>query len=248
MIEKTNIVLITGANGGVGFEIARKIASENPDYHILMGSRDLRKGNEAAKILLNEGLSVEPIQIDVRDDESISNAKDQIEKRFRRLDVLINNAGICIETSPEEESLSLRELYQRTFDTNTFGAASTTEAFIPLMRKSKNPRIVFITSTLGSFGITTDPKHKDWAILAPAYSSSKAAMNKIMVYYAVKLKEEGFKVNASCPGLCKTNLSDTAKNYGDDPRNGAINAARLATLGPDGPTCTASNKEDEFPW
>lgn len=124
---------------------------------------------------------------------------------------------------------------------NTFGATLTTEAFIPLLKASPAPRIVFVSSSIGSLAL-----HPDYPVGLPIYRSSKAALNMIMLHYAFKYKDAGWKINAACPGFCATNLN----NYGgkDTPENGAVNAVRLATLGDDGETGTFSNKEGIVAW
>ncbi|KAK9482633.1 short-chain dehydrogenase/reductase [Lipomyces starkeyi] len=235
----SKIVLITGANQGIGFEIAKSLSSK-PGYHVLMGSRDAHRGIKAAKDLKDQGLDVEPITIDVTSDDSLASAAHQITSKFNRLDVLINNAGVSIN----EENISgpvLRTSYHDTFAVNAFGAALTTEAFIPLLSASPTPRIVFMSSITGSlthrWGIPVD---------LPVYRSSKAALNMLMLHYAFKFKDAGWKVNASCPGYCATNLNDFAGT--DTPENGALNAVRLATLGDDGETGTFTSKEGVIAW
>ena len=159
---------------------------------------------------------------------------------FGRLDVLINNAGISLN----EEGISghaLQTAYQDVFAVNIFGAALTTEAFIPLLSVSTAPRIVFMSSSLGSLA-------ERWGnpVVLPIYRSSKAALNMLMLHYAMKYKDDRWKVNASCPGYCATNLN--AYSGYDTPENGALNAVRLAILGEDGETGTFSNKEGVIAW
>jgi NAD(P)-dependent dehydrogenase (short-subunit alcohol dehydrogenase family) len=176
----------------------------------------------------------------VTSDESIATAAQQVTSKFGRLDVLINNAGIA----PNEENLSssaLRTTYQYIFAVNTFGAALTTEAFIPLLSASTAPRIVFMSSDLASLA-------NRWGnpVALPIYRSSKAALNMLMLHYALKYKDQGWKINANCPGYCATNLNAYA-GY-NTPESGALNAVRLATLGDDGETGTYSNKEGVIAW
>lgn len=236
------IVLISGANQGIGFEIVKKLASDDSSYHILMGTRSLSNG-QAALASLPPGLSVQPLELDIMSDASISRAHDSVAHEFGRLDVLINNAGIAIFEPPP--TMSLREQYSKTFETNSVSAACLTEAFLPLLRRSTNPRIIFMTSGLGSIGSTLDPSSGAYGMDMPTYKASKAAMNMIMAHYAVKLKEDGFKVNACCPGHVATGLNGGTGNH---PSVGAINACRLATAGPDGETGTYTNKDKTFPW
>lgn len=232
-------MLISGGNQGIGFEIVRKLASENPSYHVLMGCRSMEKGHAAVATL--HGLSVEPIQLDVTSDESISRCYKSVEQKYGLLDVLINNAGTAGRDNPTAESV--RDMYTHIMSVNVISVACLTDAFIPLLKKSNNPRMIFITSHLGSLGYTLNPDVRlaDY----PPYKASKAAVNMITAYHAVKLKDEGFKVNACCPGLVATGLNG---GMGQHASNGAINACRLAAARKDGENGTNTSKEGIIPW
>ena len=236
---KSTIVLITGANQGVGFETAKKLAKEQPGFHILMGSRNTERGQAAAAKLQAENLSVEPITIDISSDESIIAAAKEVEAKFGHLDVLINNAGIAIDDQFQGFA-GYRELMQTTYNTNVFGTMVTTEVFITLLEKSSLPRIIMVTSTLGSVALDAVPG------IAPIYRSTKSALNMLTVQYAHRFRKKGWKINANCPGYLATNLN----NFRGDgtAESGAINISRLATLGKDGETGTFSNKEGLCPW
>ncbi|KAJ8100227.1 hypothetical protein POJ06DRAFT_100016 [Lipomyces tetrasporus] len=238
----SNIVLVTGGNQGIGFAIAKKLATDYSDYHIIIGSRDASRGVEAASSLSNLGFSVSSIQLDVTDDTSIAAARQKIEARHERIDVLINNAGISIDREPGD----MRARLYRTYNTNVFGAAAVTEEFLPLLRKSTLPRVIFISSSLGSLAEAADFTNPYSNLLLPAYKSSKSALNMLMLHYANMLSEEGFKVNSCCPGYVATNLNGYRGTGSVD--EGAINACRLATLGNDGESGTFSNKEGIIPW
>ncbi|KAM0450975.1 hypothetical protein ACHAO4_006368 [Trichoderma viride] len=234
----SKIVLVTGANQGIGFEIAKSLSSKS-GYHVLMGSRDPQRGIDAAKQLQEQGLDVEPITIDITSENSIAEAVQQVTSKFGRLDVLVNNAGVCI-LAERTAAPSLRN-FQDTFTVNTFGTTLTTEAFIPLLTASSTPRIVFVSSSIGSLTL-----QGDYPVGLPIYRSSKAALNMIMLHYAFKYKDAGWKINAACPGHCATNLNNYAG--ADTPESGALTAVRLATLGDDGETGTFSNKEGIVAW
>ena len=243
---ETTIVLVTGANQGIGYYIAKQLASEHPDYHVIMAGRNSETIQKAAGELGSSGLSVEPIILDVNHDESIAKAAKQVEDKYGHLDVLINNAGIT-QRYVDPKGKSRRQIMGAVFDTNVFGTYETTEAFTPLLAKStKTPRIVFVSSSVGSLQLRTDPKTPTRATPFTEYPSSKAAMNMICLHYAVKYEKEGWKVNASCPGLCKTHLNGFSR--GDPPEDGALNACRLATLGSDGETGTFSDRSGPVPW
>lgn len=241
MASSKTIVLISGANQGIGLEISKKLATENPSYHILMGCRSLSKGTTAVSSFPK--LAIEPIELDITSDSSISKAFAAVQEKFGRLDVLINNAGISKSALPE--GLTTRQRYAQIIDTNAISAACLTEAFIPLLRKSPQPRIIFMTSELGSLNSTLDPAFKYYQIDSPEYKASKAAMNMIMATNAVKLKAEGFKVNVCCPGLNATGLSG---GMGSHPSVGALNACRLAVAGKDGEHGTFTNIDGSLPW
>ena len=244
MDSQNTFVLISGANQGIGLEIVKKLATENFGYHVLMGCRSLEKG-QAAIASLPPDLSVESIELDITNDSSISKAVATVQEKYGRLDVLINNAGIGPRSLPE--GLSLRQQYSQIMDTNAISAACLTEAFVPLLRKSSQPRIIFMTSELGSIEATLDPKFPYYGVDTPQYKASKAAMNMIMATYAVKYKNAGIQVNVCCPGFNATNLNGFHTMAGH-PSNGAINACRLATAGKDGETGTFTNKEGTLPW
>ncbi|KAL9134517.1 MAG: hypothetical protein Q9175_004297 [Cornicularia normoerica] len=216
------IVLISGANQGIGFEIVKKLATD-PNYHILMGTRSLSNG-EAAISSLPAGVSVEPIELDVTSDTSIAAAAAVVASKHGRLDVLINNAGIGPYAPPAEAST--RERFTQILSTNVTGAACLTDALISLLQKSSQPRIVFVSSAVGSLTQTLDPSSSHHGINAPAYKASKAAMNMLMAVYATTLKEEKWKINSCTPRLSATAFS---KGVGRDPSIGAIIACRLAS-------------------
>jgi len=236
--SRSTIVLITGANKGIGFEIAKKLAKEQPSYHILVGSRDSKRGEEAAAKLDAE--NVEAISIDVTNDESISAAASTVASKFGRLDVLINNAGIAVEDTTQSGNGSLRDRMFECYNVNVFGAMQTFETFTPLLEKSSNPNVVFISSGLGSFG--NQASMGSYAV----YRSSKTAINMLVMTYAHRYREKGWKINSCCPGFVATDLNNF-RGVGK-VESGAINAVRLATLGKDGETGTYSSKDGPYPW
>lgn len=157
-----------------------------------------------------------PLQIDVSSDASIATAAEQVEKNFGALDMLLNNAGIAGNQSATKDQ-TLREAYQQQFDTNVFGAAAVTEAFLPLLRKGNSKRIAFTSTGLSSLQKAADGTQP--ASKFPVYRTTKTALNMIMLYYAKTLEDEGFVVSAAAPGFCATNLNNHAGKK--DPREGA---------------------------
>ncbi|KAJ7131445.1 hypothetical protein C8R44DRAFT_731664 [Mycena epipterygia] len=244
-LPTSKIVLITGANKGIGFEIARQLASQpHQGYHVLIGSRDVERGAKAVESLQKEGLSVEMLAIDVADDQSIAAAAETVKSKFGRLDVLINNAGIVLD-SPSGEP-SNRAIFEKTFAVNLFGAASTTEAFVPLLEKSPAARVVFVSSDLGSLTLRADPEGRHNFVDGPAYRSSKAAMNMLALGYAHRFRAQGWKVNIHNPGYVATDINGNSGT--GTAEDGAKGAVRLATLGEDGETATYTEKEGTLPW
>ncbi|KAJ7118916.1 short-chain dehydrogenase/reductase SDR [Mycena epipterygia] len=169
----TKIVLITGANKGIGFEIAKQLAQRG--YHVLLGSRDAERGARAAETLQKAGLSVEAVTIDVADDESIQVAAQIVHSRFGRLDVLINNVGIGLDSFGGEPSS--RAIFEQTFAVNVFGAAATTEAFVPLLEKSSTARLVFVSSNLGSLASYARSRSGPINIHNPGFTATDLTKN-----------------------------------------------------------------------
>ncbi|KAJ7679178.1 hypothetical protein DFH06DRAFT_506471 [Mycena polygramma] len=239
----TKIVLVTGANKGLGYETVKQLA-QLEGYHVLLGSRNASRGANAAETLQKAGLPVELLTIDVSDDNSIEAAAQTVKAKFGRLDVLIHNAGVVDNPALQ----SVRENFEQTFAVNIFGAAVATEAFIPLLEKSSAARIVFVSSDLGSMALRAgaDPKWQFNFIELPAYRSSKAAMNMLALGYAHRFKAQGWKVNIHNPGYTATDMTNGMGS--GTVEDGAKGAVRLATLGDDGETATYSEKEGPLPW
>jgi NAD(P)-dependent dehydrogenase (short-subunit alcohol dehydrogenase family) len=224
--------LITGANKSIGFEAARQLIQRG--YYVYLGSRDAQKGQQAVAQLQAEGLTqVEPLVIDVTDSASIAAAREMLGQKTDTLDVLINNAGIL--GSPSQPALSSSvSMIKEVFDTNVFGVIEVTQAFIDLLRQSPAPRIVNVTSGLGSLTLHNDPTWKYYHVKGAAYQPSKAALNAYTIMLAYELRDTPFKVNAVDPGYTATDF-----NHHSGPGTVQDAAARLvkaATLGPDGPT------------
>lgn len=240
----STIALITGANQGIGLATATRLAKDH-GYHVIIGSRNSAAGEKAAKAIEAEGGKASSIQLDLTSDDSITAAARTIETRFGRLDVLVNNAAILLDG--KDPQLSLRDMLTRTLETNVIGTACVTEAMLPLLRKSALPRVVFVSSRMGSLGLATDRSTMWYAIDYKTYDASKAALNMLALNYSRELEGTGARVNVACPGLIKTNLTQYHK-YGGQPEDGARRIVELATLGKDGPTETFSNSEGLIPW
>jgi len=224
--------LITGANRSIGFEAARQLLQQG--YYVYLGSRDLARGQQAVAQLHAEGLTqVEPLQIDVADPASVAAARTALGHKTEVLDVLINNAGISGGMVQPAASTAV-SVIKEVFETNVFAVIDVTQTFLDLLHRSPAPRIVNVTSGLGSLTLHTDPRWKYYAVKGAAYGPSKAALNAYTIMLAYELRDTPFKVNAVDPGYTATDF-----NHHSGPGTVADAAARLvkaATLGPDGPT------------
>ncbi|OAP56375.1 hypothetical protein AYL99_09554 [Fonsecaea erecta] len=247
-LSSYTVVLITGANQGIGFECVKKLATEQPNYRIILCSRDAQKGKEAAAAVTHfaKNTTVEALELDINNDESIARAAKYVEEKYDRLDALLNNAGIM--STPGAKSF--RDDLRGVMETNAISAACVTEAFIPLMEKSPHPRIVFMSSNFGSITYCLDASRPFYGYDAKPYFTSKAAMNMLGAQYAVQLgnKRGGFKVNMVDPGFRSTNLNGFHE-YGGDPAEGAVEACRLIiSTDEDGPNGTFTSIEGPLPW
>ncbi len=237
-----DIALISGANKGIGFEIARGLGAKK--ITVLVGARDEARGQAAAGKLKSEGADARFVKLDVTDSGTIERAAEWIEKEFGRLDILVNNAGVAeFGTKPSDVDLAkVREVYE----TNFFGPVALIQRMLPLLKKSKHGRIVNVSSSLGSLTLSSDLNSPFADFLALGYNTSKSALNSMTIQFAKELKDTPIKVNAICPGYCATDI-----NGNSGPRSaaqGAVAAIQYATIGDDGPTGGYFNDEGRVPW
>jgi NAD(P)-dependent dehydrogenase (short-subunit alcohol dehydrogenase family) len=237
------VALITGANRGIGFEIARQLGLLG--LTVLIGARDPGRGAEAAARLRNEGFDARAIVLDVTDPETIGAAVRQVEREFGKLDVLINNAGVALDRGMKPSDVPL-DVLRRTFETNVFGPVAVLQAFLPLLRKSEAGRVVNTSSELASLARNGDPAFEFGHINLLAYNSSKTALNAVTVQLAKELRDTRIKVNAADPGYTATDFN---QHRGTQTlEQGARSAVRLATLPADGPTGGFFAEEGPLPW
>jgi NAD(P)-dependent dehydrogenase (short-subunit alcohol dehydrogenase family) len=237
------IALVTGANKGIGYEIARGLATKG--MTVLLGCRDSGRAEAAAERLKQEKLDVLPLLLDVTCAETIAAAAKYVDSSYGKLDVLVNNAGIAKEwqSKPSTTDVAVvREIYE----TNVFGPVATIQAVLPLLLRSQAGRIVNVSSSLGSLHLTSDPASPMSQFLALGYCSSKSALNAITVQFANELKTTPVKVNAVCPGYVATDLNNHSGPR--TPEQGARIAIEMATIGADGPTGGYFDDEGRVPW
>ena len=251
-MQTKSVVLVTGANQGIGFQIARDMLAAG--FTVLVGSRDLARGEAAAAEI---GTDAHALQLDVTDAASIAAAAARIRSEFGRLDVLINNAAIS--NTGRDPNMTVAEYVETTrsskvkiddiravFETNVFGVVAVTQALLPLLREAPSARIVNVSSSVGSLTLNSDPAYPYRPIFGPVYPASKTALNAMTVAMAAELEGTNIKVNAACPGYTKTNLN----NYSGTQtlEEGAAEPVRLALIGADGPHGSFSNSAGPLPW
>jgi NAD(P)-dependent dehydrogenase (short-subunit alcohol dehydrogenase family) len=238
-VNDTRTALVTGANKGIGFAIARGLGELG--LAVAVGARDDVRREEAVDRLRAGGVVAFGVALDVTSDEGVVAAAEAIERRAGRLDVLVNNAGIAGRTdggAQDPTTLDL-DVLRAVLDTNVLGVVRVTNAMLPLLRRSPSPRIVNVSSTMGSLALQAGP------VLA-AYAPSKSLLNSITVQYARALADTGILVNAACPGYVATDF--TGFQGQRTPEQGAAIAIRLATLPDDGPRGGFFDDGGVVPW
>ena len=233
-MAKDRIALVTGANKGIGYEIARQLAERG--YHVLVGARKADAGNQAAASLQKGGASAEFLEIDVSSRASVEKAAKTVAAQFDHLDVLVNNAGIMEDKSNITEVSD--DLFLRTLTTNTLGPLRVTQAFLSLLTKSPRASVVNMSSGLGQLS--------DMADTYPAYSISKTALNAVTRQFAAALRDKGISVNSVCPGWVKTDMGGA--NAPRTVQQGADTVTWLAAEAPRDLTGQFLRDREVIPW
>lgn len=224
--------LVTGANKGIGLEVAKRLAQHG--FFVYIGSRNLENGQAAVQQLNAEGLMhLEAVELDVTRPDSIQAARAAIGLKTPVLDVLVNNAGISGGMSQSARHAT-REQFRAVFETNVFGAAEVTQAFLDLLSTSAQPRIVNVSTTMASLTLYADLDNVHFANRYPVYQASKTALNMYTIQLAYELRATPFKVNAVCPGYTKTDF--TGHQGTSTVEEAGQRILKYALLGPDGPT------------
>jgi NAD(P)-dependent dehydrogenase (short-subunit alcohol dehydrogenase family) len=243
--DTQKIALITGANKGIGFEIARQLGVKG--LVVLIGARDQTRGDEAARRLQSEGIETSAVHLDVTDQATINQAASFIDETYGRLDILVNNAGISLSEGRVPPSELDVGVFRKTYETNVFGVFAVTRAMLPLLRRSDTGRIVNLSSPVGSLTLNSDPQ-SFYSQMPPllAYCSSKTAVNAITVFFANELRRTNIKVNAVSPGYVATDLNDHSGFL--TPQQGAALPVTFATLPANGPTGGFFEEDGAVPW
>jgi NAD(P)-dependent dehydrogenase (short-subunit alcohol dehydrogenase family) len=237
------IALVTGANKGIGFEVARQLAASG--YTVLLGARNKALGEAAVTTLKREGGDVRYLPIDLNDAGTIAAAAKDIDAEFGHLDVLINNAGIGVQGDGLPSNASL-DAIERTFRVNFLGTVGVTQAMLPLLRKASSASIINVSSGLGSLTKSGAPAWTHVAGKFLGYASSKAALNMLTVQLAWELRDTAIKVNSAAPGYTATDLNQHQGTQSIP--EGAAEIIRLALLADNGPTGTFSSAQGIVPW
>ncbi|RWC52746.1 SDR family oxidoreductase [Mesorhizobium sp.] len=240
-MTRSKTAVVTGANKGIGREIARRLATMG--FKVWLGARNAERGTVAARELRSEGLDVQWLELDVTQDESVAAAARIVEAEGPCLDVLVNNAGIAInyELPPSQQHLAD---VRATYDVNVFGPIRVTQAFLPLLLAAPAARIVMVSSSTGSIGRALDSGNQSVNLMG--YGSSKTALNAITVAFARELAPEGIKINAAAPGYTATDLNGFRGHR--TVQQAAEIVIHLATLDADGPNAGYFNDDGPLPW
>jgi NAD(P)-dependent dehydrogenase (short-subunit alcohol dehydrogenase family) len=241
------VALVTGANRGIGLETVRQLAAQG--MTVLLGARDEKKGMMTAEKLKREGLDVDFLLIDIDDPETHQAAFEYIRVNHGKLDILVNNAAVSIDSQENGSfvpaSVTTIETLRGTFETNVFGTIALTRALLPLIQRADAGRIVFLSSLLGSLTLQSDPSSPFYGFKPTAYDLSKSALNAYVVHLAYELRGTPIKVNAAHPGSVLTDMNP----HGAIPVEvGAQTSVELATLPADGPTGKFIHLGEEYPW
>ena len=240
------VAFISGANRGIGFETTKKLAETG--VKVILGSRDLNKGKDAVNKLSALGLETDLLQYDAFDQDAPQKVYDYILEKYKKLDILINNAGVLLTGNlfvTNSSTVSDKDL-KDTFQTNFFSVVSLTQKLLPLIKKSDAGRIVNVSTILSSLTLHSAKESPITPAKEIAYNASKSALNAFTIHLAIELKDTNIKVNSGHPGWVKTELG--GPNAPVEVEDSYKTSLRLATLEDDGPSGGLFHEEDTIPW
>lgn len=239
------IALVTGANKGIGLEVARGLAREG--LIVLMGARQPPLGEAAAATLRTEGHDARFIELDVTRSDHVDAAAKRIDSEFGRLDVLVNNAAGGLDSVLPSQATE--DHFCQTIETNVLGPFRVIKAMLPLLRKSNSARIVNVSSDYGSLGLNSDPAMPHSQVIALPYPVSKAALNQLTVQFAKEFRGSSIKINSANPGFTDTDMiGSLGMTAGRTPAEGASAVIKLALIGDDGPNGGFFDDRGPVPW
>ena len=240
------VAFITGANRGIGFETSKKLAESG--IKVILGSRDINKGKEAVKKLSNFGIDADLVQYDAFDEDAPQKVYDYISEKYKKLDILINNAGVLLTGNlfvTNSSTISDKDL-KDTFQTNFFSVISLTQKLLPLIKKSNAGRIVNVSTILSSLTLHSAKDSPITPAKEIAYNASKTALNAFTIHLAIELKDTNIKVNSGHPGWVKTELG--GPNAPMEVEESYKTSLRLATLDDEEPSGGLFHENDIIPW
>ena len=240
------VAFISGANRGIGFETTKKLAETG--VKVILGSRDLNKGKDAVNKLSALGLETDLLQYDAFDQNAPQKVYDYILEKYKKLDILINNAGVLLTGNlfvTNSSTVSDKDL-KDTFQTNFFSVVSLTQKLLPLIKKSDAGRIVNVSTILSSLTLHSAKESPITPAKEIAYNASKSALNAFTIHLAIELKDTNIKVNSGHPGWVKTELG--GPNAPVEVKDSYKTSLRLATLEDDGPSGGLFHENETIPW
>lgn len=242
MTSPKKIALVTGANKGIGKEIARQLGSQN--FTVIMAARDEAAGQKAAAELKAAGADVIAIKLDVVNPDHIASSVAFVTEKFGKLDLLVNNAGVALEWNAEGTNI---DRIRQSLEINAIAPWAVTEAFLPLLQKSSDARVINHSSILGSIGSAEHGWSQMGAMMSPGYSMSKAALNMLTLIQSKSLADKGVLVTAAHPGWVKTELGSDAAPM--EIVDGAKTVVGLANIEREKfPSGTLSHMGERLPW
>ena len=243
------IAFITGGNRGIGFQTALDL--KDAGVKVVIGSRDLKQGEEAVKKLRAADVDADVLEFDITKSSDYQAAYDYFNSKYGRLDILVNNAGIAggtfPGTGPEHTATDVPgDLLHKVFETNFFAPVALTRALLPLIKKSPAGRIVNLSSILASLALHANPESPIYNSKSFAYDASKTALNAFTIHLAYDLRDTNIKVNSAHPGWVKTDMG--GEHAPMEVKDGAKTSVALATLPSDGPTGGYFHLGQPLPW